>query len=671
MRATWTGTIDHRALAGLAAALALGIAPSLLAGSAIYVDDDAPSEVGLGTSWDTAHRRLIDAIAAAEAADGGVTEIRVAQGIYLPEYDDGDPETDPDRTATFRMLNGVTIRGGYAGLDAGEGESQDDRDTSRFPTYLSGDLMQDDGPDFENTTDNSYHVVTALDVDDTAVLEGVIVTGGRADGPNFGPSPDSQDQGSGLNVYFATPIILDVIFERNWCLNHGTVNDHGTTALIGCTFRENHAEALGAGLYLHHDSGATVIDCYFHDNATPGHGGGMYIRSMAHPTIEQCTFERNAAETGGGIYVDTGANPSISYSQFTHNAAGTGGGVFTLHSETSFLENTFVENEANDGRGGGGVWNQGGSADVIGCVFIGNTGFNGGGLYNGEGYTALVADCTFIENVGINDDGGGLSNADAFPTIMDCEFIDNDVIGEIFVRGGGISNYITDSIITDCTFRGNSSLFGGGGIYNEFGNTTLVDCSFVENTTVNGGAGMFNFNHAIVTAINCEFIDNAAGGGFFAAGGGAYNEINTEPHFVDCLFTGNTAEHGGGAIINFTAHPRITNCTIVGNTSIDPGGAMFSFMSDPIVTNTIMWGNVPDEIVDDVKSEPTVISHSIVAGGFASEDGTVHDVDPMFEDPSAGDYRLAAGSPAIDAGNNAAVPGRGRRRSRRQPALRR
>ena len=82
----------------------------------IYVDDDAPPD-GDGRSWQTAYRYLQDALADARTADKPV-EIRIAQGTYKP--DQGVGQVLGDRKASFHLVNGITLRAGYAGGGASD-----------------------------------------------------------------------------------------------------------------------------------------------------------------------------------------------------------------------------------------------------------------------------------------------------------------------------------------------------------------------------------------------------------------------------------------------------------------------------------------------------------------------------------------------------------------------
>ncbi len=96
-------------------------------GKVIYVDDDATG-ANDGTSWAHAYVHLQDALADASSAEKPV-EIRVAQGTQRP--DEGASQTPGDRGASFQLINGVAIRGNYAGLGH---EDPNARDVAGFTT---------------------------------------------------------------------------------------------------------------------------------------------------------------------------------------------------------------------------------------------------------------------------------------------------------------------------------------------------------------------------------------------------------------------------------------------------------------------------------------------------------------------------------------------------------
>ncbi len=125
--------------------------------AAIYVDA-AATGAGDGSSWQNAFPDLQDALAAATAAKP--VEVRVAQGVYKP--DQGAGRTPGDRAATFQLLNGVILRGGYAGAAAADPNTQD---VALYETILSGDLAGNDKAGWPSWTDNSFHVVTASGTD--------------------------------------------------------------------------------------------------------------------------------------------------------------------------------------------------------------------------------------------------------------------------------------------------------------------------------------------------------------------------------------------------------------------------------------------------------------------------------------------------------------------------
>lgn len=232
----------------------------------IYVDDDAAG-ANDGTSWDNAYVFLQEALRDAGLAEEPV-EIRVAQGIYRPN---GGLVAIPEfdwRTTTFQFLNGVTLQGGYAGLSEPDPNA---RDVSTYETILSGDLNDDDEPNFANHSENSYHVVTGSDTDETAVLDGFTITGGNADGIT------PYDRGGGMYNNSGKPTLINCLLIENWGHSGGGMcNDRSQPTLINCTLAGNSAMDVG-GVYHSSDGSSTLKNCIVWGNTSPQIAGNAIV----------------------------------------------------------------------------------------------------------------------------------------------------------------------------------------------------------------------------------------------------------------------------------------------------------------------------------------------------------------------------------------------------------
>jgi len=196
----------------------------------IYVDADA-SGANDGSSWADAYNYLQDALVYA-SSNPEVNEVWVAAGIYTPDKNSNNPGGSGDRTETFQLIKGVGLYGGYAGFGASE---SNERDVEAYETILSGDLNGDNGPSFANYDENSYYVVTGSGTDETAVLDGFIITGGNAQGTKF-----HQRNGRGMYVYKGSALtVRNCRFIGNIAGEGGSLYIGGMVMLTNCTFSDN------------------------------------------------------------------------------------------------------------------------------------------------------------------------------------------------------------------------------------------------------------------------------------------------------------------------------------------------------------------------------------------------------------------------------------------------
>ena len=439
----------------------LGIVRPAAAGQTIYVDADAMG-ANDGSSWIDAYNYLQDALADVDSALKPI-EIHIAEGIYTP--DQGTGTTAGDRTATFQLVNRVTMKGGYAGY----GEPDPDaRDIDVYETILTGDLNGDDVDvndlsdlwDEPSRAENSYHVVTASGTDKTAVLDGFTIASGNANG----------------------------IYNIHENLGGGMYTDSGGATVLSCTFRCNSAKRSGGGIH-NSSSVLRLINCTFQANIAK-RGGGMQNQT-GDLTFINCTFRDNIATFGAGGMGIEDSNATLTDCAFSGNKAGyMVGGLHSINSNVTLTNciltgNVSFPTQMGMGGGiGGGLGISDGNVIVTECIFNGNSAGAGGGMF---GYGSLTLNnCIFSGNSALSW-GGGMDNwsRNVPAKITNCIFSGNSAGSE----GGGIRNaeYYCSATLTNCTLIGNSAVYGGGGIYNEYkSSATLTNCILWGNTAARG-----------------------------------------------------------------------------------------------------------------------------------------------------------------------------------------
>ncbi len=692
----------RRCLAGVLSAAAVLESASA---DVLFVDDDA-GPGGDGLSWATAYRSLQDALSFAGDPDHGIDEIRVAQGAYVPyepeplsdccrahdspgcevsKCQDAVCATWPpccasmwdevcaavaavvscvelcadvlDPTATFHLIDGVALRGGYTGLS---GADPDERDVQAYQTILSGDFLGDDEPGSlpgATAADNAWHVVTGSGTGPTAILEGFVVTGGYGAGGSGG----------------------------------ALLNEGGSPAVLECTFRLNRATS-----------------------------GGAVGNVNSAARFARCNFQQNDADQGGAVYNEAGA-PEFSQCVFDCGVRSViaGGAMYNLDSDPLVDACSFTAEYADPWQlsagSGGAMYSRGGSPVVTGCSFVGLRANYGGAVVNHEESSPTLSGCLFEGNTAGGAPyvrGGAIFNFLSFPVIAECTFTENATLPQGHPHdtngiGGAVSSLGGGPVIMDCSFTGNSA--DGGGALSTWGASTIIDCSFVDNIALLNNGGAVAHGNEPYVLIGCDFTGNVA------RRGGALYDVDTDGSLVShCRFVGNSAEYDAGAMLCWYPGARhiegslfngntttgdggglavwsdslelgatvtMSNTTMTANSAGGLGGAVFvgqphpggGLFSGATLRNCILWGN-EDGTGTGEDAQMFVgfwhlaeVQYSCVQGldQFGKSPGNIGS-DPLFVDPDGengfpgdgdDDLSLAPGSPCIDAGwNNAVQP---------------
>ncbi|MDD5454762.1 MAG: C25 family cysteine peptidase [Candidatus Ratteibacteria bacterium] len=377
-----------------------------------YVDADAPLG-GNGETWETAFKYLQDALAVA----GEHEEIRVAQGTYKPDQAETTIIELGDRTDTFQLIDGVTVKGGYAGYyNPPPGASApNERDITNYQTILSGDLDNNDLANFVNYDNNSYHVVTGAN---NGTVEGFIIEHGNADdGAVEDPWNDWLPGGSGMYNENCSPIVNNCTFRNNMtdekCGAAISNSDSSSPQITNCAFINN--RAVRGGAIFTFESQQIVNNCTFADNFAHIWGGAIDCL-FSQSEIANCIFSNNTARYGGAIGNRTESSMDITNCVFFANTVslpgGTGGALNNHYAEITITNCTFTQNYA--AYRGGAIYNRGGepltSAALTNCILWGNTDYMAGTdeiLYDPNGLTPspiVISHCD-IKNSGGSANG--------------------------------------------------------------------------------------------------------------------------------------------------------------------------------------------------------------------------------------------------------------------------
>lgn len=363
------------------------------AASIWYVDAKATG-TGTGKSWVNAFRGLQSALNAASSGD----EIWVAAGVYKPS---DLREAGDVRTKSFVLKNGVKILGGYSGVLS-------QRDWTLYKTILSGDLdTNDTNTDGNNISEtwndvtgaNAYNVVVGTDLDNTTVLDGVIVTGGYADHPD----QDTYQSGAGIRIIGGAPLLKNLLVCGNTALFYryrgGGIFIEASSPTIEDTTVSGNFGYSGGGIAVYTNSNPTLTRVTIDNNYARALGGGMYL-TMASLTLNNVKFRNNVGRSSGGLDARSPISMTMTDVEFSANREGglvISGTPSGAYPPVNITNGKFTGNHG-DTFGGGGIRLSNVNATLTNILVSGNYAFgSGGGIRAGDG-NLLLTNATIARN---------------------------------------------------------------------------------------------------------------------------------------------------------------------------------------------------------------------------------------------------------------------------------
>lgn len=459
------------------------------------------------------------------------------------------------------------------------------------------------------------------------------------------------------------------------------VFDHAGTGTLGVSdLTLTHGRASGDGGCVRSAGqvnlvNVTVTACAAGDAATANVSGGG-IATQGDATIAGSTFDANTVDgsqrvRGGAIAA--GGRFSATDSRFTNNRAWShdandghslqniaeGGAILAL-GETELVDSTVSGNTAQSDSYeafGGGVSAGSHPDDVTASLDV---------LRSEISHNTVDSACAVCAPQG----GGIVAVGDA--RLRRARLTDNRVGStHHYGGGGGLRSFDASSLeIADSTISGNHADSAGGGLIGpEQGiaaiGTTLVAGNDAGNQAGldEGGGGVLCFGCTIQLS-SSTVSGNTAGsdGGGIAVRFGEYAPAASE--IIDSTISGNDGHEGGGVMID-GGNVRVSNSTIAFNTAAARGAGLsaseYSYQIE--LQSSIIAGNTTEGAANNVWAFPDTVSGAGNLVPNAPGLPAAMPADTLSDDPllqpladnggATPTHALGAGSPAIDAGNNA------------------
>ncbi|HTF80423.1 MAG TPA: PKD domain-containing protein, partial [Cytophagales bacterium] len=359
--------------------------------------------------------------------------------------------------------------------------------------------------------------------------------------------------------------------------------------------------------------------------------------------------------------------------------------IITVFSDSSAtIDDMIYKNNVSSATYGGSIYFEGKDLEVSNSIFNDNRADNG--YTQGFGITCKkgnlkAVNCRFENNRGTpNYLAGGIyfsgNSTTNLLTVEKCIFYNNHHLGG---SPSGLAVYgAKEVLISDCEFKGNTAKYSGAVEMLSIGSGLMERCKFISNRSLEGSGGALNIRDGNIKINECEISRNFAklqGGGISytgydplktfslqifnssitqdsagTTGGGLYAYLN-EIEINNSLIVDNYAAELGGGIYNNASKLNLKNITIANNTNKVYTYGEQLWGGNYTLTNSIVRGTGKKQNFEpNYKDQYYVFKYSDIQGGAFGE-GNI-DVDPLFVDPSSGNYRLTCASPLINIGSN-------------------
>ena len=384
---------------------------------------------GDGSSWDNASgdlQKMIDELAQ-NNPQNLPGEVWVAAGTYAPQ---SQLISGTAYSASFRMRDGISVYGGFAGTETTKREREKGTMPWDFTNVTIFEAAYYDHANLQwnnnkwTLTSDSRHVVwfapmaNEADFTRTTMLDGVTVQGGYAQG-GTGLDDFKTDRGAGVYMDGANAYLTNCIVKENYATGNGggvyLKDGRVETSFI----YNNNADADGGAVYV--DNRGLVLRSMLANNSAHN-GAGAYLHNEEetlndHPEyliLSTCVVSNNTMSGNGAVYCDKGGvlmqntitnNNCVTATDATDSNASQTGGIYV--DEYALVVNSVIWNNQMGKTGGTNIpmYARNPSASKVRFLYNAISGTNNA-VWN---YTLQEQTLSLVDdNAGATDDGSSI-----------------------------------------------------------------------------------------------------------------------------------------------------------------------------------------------------------------------------------------------------------------------